>query len=80
MRISFVSAILASVGLARPQWIPPDRVNVIRDNEEDGDYRMASCEFHHSLNLDTNLKTITERNVSGTIYVEQIYSEAGGGW
>ena len=41
---------------------------------------MASCELHHSNDLDNKLKTIKERNLAGTIYVEQSYDADADGW
>ena len=80
MRITFLSAVLAACAVAKPMWIPPDKVNRIRGLDIDGDYRMASCELHHSNDLDTKLKNILERNLTGTIFVEQQYLSGSGGW
>ena len=80
MRISFICAVLATLAVAKPVKIPRNKVNRLSREDRDGDFRMASCELHHSNDLDTKLKTIKEKNLSGTIYVEQIFDADANGW
>ena len=88
MRTPFVSAILSSMAVATslsttfegPTYIPNNKVNRLSGQPQDGDYRMASCELHHSQILDTKLRGTPERNLNGTIYVQQQYLTNSGGW
>ena len=61
-----------------PIYVPDHKINRVRGDNEEGDYRIATCKLHRGELFDTQLRITPFRRISGTVYVEQEYKDADG--